>query len=108
MTTTAEGASRALVNMSGHHKLANPMKDDVFLCLCAGQQNPAQRRHLLSLAKSPPPLFPSHAFGRETASLQEFLVRAADSKMKKENGDSLMGCAKVCDNVSAMAVDFAA
>jgi hypothetical protein len=52
MTTAAEGASRALVNMSGHDKLANPMKDDVFLCLCAGQQTPAHRRHL-------PPL-PNH------------------------------------------------
>jgi hypothetical protein len=34
----AESASRALVNMSGHEKLAQPMKDDVFLCLCAGPQ----------------------------------------------------------------------
>ncbi len=35
-------------------------------------------------------------------------MRAADSKMKKENGDSLMGCAKVCDNVSATDGVFAA
>jgi hypothetical protein len=39
MTPVSEGASRALVNMSGHEKLAQPMKDDIFLCLCAGQQN---------------------------------------------------------------------
>jgi hypothetical protein len=37
VSPAAEGASRALVNMSGHDKLSQPMKEDVFLCLCAGQ-----------------------------------------------------------------------
>ena len=38
VSPAAEGASRALVNMSGHDKLSQPMKEDVFLCLCAGQR----------------------------------------------------------------------
>jgi asparagine N-glycosylation enzyme membrane subunit Stt3 len=36
ITRALENASRALVNMSGHEKLSQPMKEDVFLCLCAG------------------------------------------------------------------------
>jgi hypothetical protein len=37
------------------------------------------------------------------ASLQEFIIRVGDAKKTKEDGDSLLGCAKVCNNVSAFA-----
>jgi hypothetical protein len=84
--------------MSGHEKLAKPMKEDVFLCLCAGQQplpNPSSvtrrsaiRNALLSFSRYP-----------GAASLQEFIVRTGDSK-KKNDDEGLIGCAKVCNNVS--------
>jgi hypothetical protein len=98
VTRTAEGASRALVNMSGHEKLAKPMKEDVFLCLCAGLQAIIHRPFfyfsLCNLRRRPPiSRYPG------AASLQEFLVRAGDAKKKNED-DGLMGCAKVCNNVS--------
>jgi hypothetical protein len=59
MTHAAEGASRALVNISGDENLRQPMKDDVFLCLCAGLRVPVTFDLLFFLSKRRPA--PSHS-----------------------------------------------
>jgi hypothetical protein len=101
LTPASEGASRALVNMSGHEKLAQPMKDDIFLCLCAGQQNPIRPLGFSFCSQMPRNLLPLTRACLGAASLQEFLVCAGDAKRQtKKEDNSLIGCAKVCDNVS--------
>ena len=97
--------------MSGHDKLSQPMKEDVFLCLCAGQRTRSPvfivllslRRQLPASRLSRAAPCPSDTRCSAAASLQEFLVRAGDTKKTAgADGGGLLGCAKVCDNVSAV------
>ncbi len=75
----------------------------MFSYVCAQVSNPSSIGSIFYLLfNDDRPLFlltPSGA-----ASLQEFIIRVGDAKSTKEDGDSLLGCAKVCNNVSVFTV----